>query len=230
MNELVEVRRGETFTDSKMVAEKFGMKNAYVVRIVENLLESLSAIKGDSKSPLIFQKEEREYRGQKFTVYLMNRPAFSMVAMRFTGDKAIEWQANFNAAFYEMERRILVQETNKQNLSWSMARQQGITARKEETDVIKDFVEYALSQGSQGAKFYYKHVTMACYKCLGLVAEKKPAVRDLLDVMQLNQLVMAEVVASRSIRKHMAAGEHYKVIFELVKQDLFTFAESLLLS
>jgi hypothetical protein len=47
--------------------------------------------------------------------------------------------------------------------------------------------------------------------------------------MELNQLMLAEHVAERSIRKHMANGEHYKAVFTLVKADLERFAEGLML-
>jgi hypothetical protein len=122
-----------------------------------------------------------------------------------------------------MERRLLLEQSNKQNLTWEAQREQGKLARKAETDTIKDFVEYATSQGSKNAKFYYKHVTVACYKCLQLIESEKPKLRDLLNVLELNQLMLAEVVAERSLKKHMAAGEHYKSIFVLVKHDLDKF-------
>jgi len=48
-------------------------------------------------------------------------------------------------------------------------------------------------------------------------------------MLQLNQLMIAEVVAERSIRKHMEEGEHYKTIFTLVKQDLERFADGLMI-
>jgi len=66
-------------------------------------------------------------------------------------------------------------------------------------------------------------------KCLQLIEAKRPKLRDTLDMLQLNQLMIAEVVAERSIQKHMADGEHYKAIFTLVKQDLEKLAESLMI-
>lgn len=102
---LVEVKNGAVFCDSSMVAKKFGVKHAYVIRNCDSLLKDLSEIKGDLYSPLIL-KEDREYRGNSYTAYLMDREFFSLLAMRFKGKDALEWQVKFNSAFYQMEKAL----------------------------------------------------------------------------------------------------------------------------
>lgn len=229
MADLVQVHRGEVFCDSQMVAEKFDHRHLYIMGAIRKLIADVEGIKGAKSLPLNFIETEREYRGQKFKVYLMDRRAFSLLSMRFQGAKALEWQVRFNDAFYLMERQLLLEQNNKGNAHWVTQREQGKIARKDETDTIKEFVEYATAQGSQNAKFYYKHVTLACYKCLQLIESEKPKLRDTLDIMELNQLALAEHLAEKSLKKHMASGEHYKAIFSLVKADLEKFADSLMI-
>jgi Rha family phage regulatory protein len=212
-----------------MVADKFDYRHPHVIKVIKKLIVELAVIKGDGQSTLNFIETEREYRGQSFTVYLMDRRAFSLLSMRFTGAKALEWQVKFNDAFYLMEKQLLTEQLNKGNAHWVTQREQGKIARKEETDTIKEFVDYATAQGSTNAKFYYKHVTVACYKCLQLIESEKPKLRDTLDIMELNQLALAEHLAEKSLKKHMATGEHYKAIFSLVKADLERFADSLMI-
>lgn len=229
MQSLVEVQSGEVFCDSFSVADKFGIQHIRVLKIIDNLKMEYSQIKGCTSAPLKFQEQNREYRGRAFKVLLMDRRTFSLLSMRFQGKKALEWQTKFNDAFYLMEKQLLSEANNKQNLQWAEQRAQGKLARKAETDTIKDFVDYATSQGSQSAQFYYKHITVACYKCLNLIESQQPKLRNVLDIMQLNQLMLAEYIAEKSIRKHMEAGEHYKAVFSLVKTDLERFADSLML-
>jgi Rha family phage regulatory protein len=229
MTSLVSVHKGAAYSDSQLVADKFGHRHLYVMGAIKKLIADLAKIKGSNNLPLNFIEAEREYRGQKFKVYLMDRRAFSLLAMRFQGAKALEWQVKFNDAFYLMEHQLLLEHSNKSNAAWITQREQGKIARKEEADTIKDFVEYAKSQGSQNAQFYYKHITVACYRCLQLIESEKPKLRDTLGIMELNQLMLAEHVAERSIRRHMKAGEHYKSVFTLVKADLERFAEGLML-
>ena len=229
MEQLVEVQRGKVFCDSQMVAEKFGYKHLHVTKVIRKLTDEFTGIKGSLQEPLNFEELEREYRGQKFKVYMMDRRSFTVLSMRFTGVKALEWQVKFIDAFFEMEQRLVSEEANKKSAIWVTQREQGKLVRLTAMDTVKEFVDYASSQGSQNAKFYYKHVTQACYKCLQLIEAKRPKLRDTLDMLQLSQLMVAEIVAERSIRKHMTEGEHYKAIFTLVKQDLERFAEGLML-
>lgn len=229
MKELVTIKGREVFCSSQDVAEKFGIQHIRVLAIIKNLQEEYAEIKVCTSAPLNFQKTSRVYRGKEFSGYIMDRRSFSLLAMRFKGKLALEWQVKFNDAFYKMERDLLLEESNRQNVTWNKQREQGKLARKEETDTIKEFVDYATRQGSKNAQFYYKHVTVACYRCLQLIESNKPRLRDLLDVMELSQLMLAETVAERSLVKHMEEGEHYTEIFSLVKEDLERFAQGLML-
>ena len=226
--DLVKLKKGEIFCDSNLVSQKFKVKHNKVTRTIENLVEDLSGLRDTPCTPKVLEFDN-EYRGQKFKSYHMNREFFSLLAMRFKGKNALEWQVKFNAAFYQMETRLLIEFHNKNDQKWVAERIQGKIARKETTDMIKGFVEYATEQGSKSAKFYYKHITNATYKALGLITHKQPGLRNTLDSMQLAWLMSAEYVAQQSLKKHMATGEHYKAIFVLVKQDIESFAGALLL-
>ena len=136
----------------------------------------------------------------------------------------------FIQAFNKMEDILLKQQNNKQNLEWNQSREQGKQIRLETTDTIKEFVEYATNQGSKSANMYYKHFTNAEYKALGFIQQAKPNLRDTLDLMQLNQLILAEDLTKRCIKKYMKENLHYKEIYILVKQDIENFAKNLLLN
>lgn len=224
--ELVEVKKNEVYCDSHIVAKKFGYKNANVANVIEKVMSDLKDIRVDGADPKVMT-EEREYRGNKYTSYLMNRDFFSFLVMRFKGKKAIEWQLKFIAAFNAMEKRILAADDNATDPKWLGQREQGKIARLEETDVIKDFVEYATGQGSKSAKFYYKHITNATYKALGLMVQSKPKLRDTMDLYEISELLLAERIAKNSIKKYMELGRGYKDIYESVKEDLISFGSGL---
>lgn len=227
--QLVYSQKELVFTTSRILAQKFGKRHEHIVRKIDNLINDLDKIKYPKNGVVKFNKIQEIYRGTTFDVYEMNRPAFSLVAMSFTGKKVLKWKVKFNEAFYEMEKAIYSKRLNAQSAPWLAQREQSKLARREETDVIKEFVEYAQRQGSTKAHFYYKHITSATYKCLGLIQYKKPKLRDTLDLMQTHQLILAEMTAKKSLLKWMADGEHYKAIFVLVKQDLEAFADSFLI-
>lgn len=229
--ELVYIARGSTLCDSRIVAEKLADgKHARVKLTIEKLIKKHEKIKGKRELPLneyspIYKKRESVYRGQKFTFYEMNKTAFILVAMRFQNDDAYVWQLRFTEAFQRMEKALL----NSESLEWKQQREQGKLARRKETDTIQKFVELAKSQGSKSAQWYYKHFTNATYKALQLIEHKKPRLRETLDMMELNQLILAENIAMKSIEANMEAGEHYKVIFVNVKNDIEKYASTLFL-
>lgn len=224
--DLVEVKRNEVFCDSSMVAKKFEMKHGHVTETILKVVSDLDGFRVASADPKC-KTEEREYRGQKYTAYLMNRDFFSFLVMRFKGKKAIKWQLEFIAAFNAMERRILVSDKNATDSNWLVHREQGKIARLKETDVIKEFVEYATEQGSTKARYYYKHITNATYKALGLMVQRKPKLRETMDLYEISELLLAERLATNSLSRYMKLGRHYKDIYESVKEDLLGFGSGL---
>lgn len=102
---LVEINQGSVFCDSSMVAKKFGIKHNKVISVCNQLIGDLDKIKGYRYNPLI-TKETREYRGNEYTAYLMDRDFFSLVSMRFRSREALEWQVKFIDAFKSMELKI----------------------------------------------------------------------------------------------------------------------------
>ena len=224
--DLVKLIGDDVFCDSKMIANKFGMRHAKVVEIIRKLSFDLTRLSVLSKDAKCFETES-EYRGQRFKIYTMDRKFFSLLCMRFKGDKALEWQIRFNDAFYLMEERLSKQIENKNDKEWLSTRTQGKQIRKNETDVIKEFVQYATSQGSKYAKFYYKHITNATYKALGLLAQNKPKLRDSLNIIQTSELILAENKAQQLLKQYMDTGMKYKDIYKFVKKDLIQYADSI---
>jgi phage regulator Rha-like protein len=236
MKSLVEFVGGEIITDSKVIAKELGAKHSFVIEVINDVLNDFPDLRVQHDTPLNYKKpiefcnlENRTYRGQDFIGAIMNREFFTLLVMRFRSERAKKIQRAFNAAFYEMERRLLQAETNEGNQEWLTQRSQSRIGRRLETDIIQQFIDYATSQGSENAKYYYKHITNASYKALGLIQHKQPKLRDTLDWMELSWLTSAEWVAQKSLLKHMESKEHYKAIFVLVKQDIERFAEGLML-
>jgi len=225
--ELVALKDKDVYCDSRIVAEKFEMKHTKVTRTIQRVITDFDEIKGDSGSPLIFKKKQSEYRGQAFDFYEMNKKAFSMLVMRLKTKKARIWQGRFFDAFMEMEKALVRQ----QNIEWKNARKQGKQVRREYTDIVKGFVDYAETQGSKNAKRYYSNLTKMEYKALRLI-EKNEFVpnkfRNMLDGMQLSQLMLAEKIAETVINNGMINKFHYKEIYLLAKQAVEKFAESVI--
>ena len=223
--ELVKITQNQAFADSRAIAEHFGKAHRDVLRAIETLLENLKESNAQNCAALFKKKEWVNELNRKYPYYEMSRDGFSLLVMGFTGKEALKWKLKYIEAFNLMEKTIL----NQQNNEWLTTREQGKQIRKAETDVIQSFVEYAKEQGSSKAEWYYKHYTNATYRALRLLENEKPKTRETLDLLQLHQLLLAEDIVTRTIKKEMEDGEHYKVIFEKCKLALEGFARGLML-
>lgn len=96
---------------------------------------------------------------------------------------------------------------------WLGIRQETKLVRKQETDMIKKFVEYAISQGSSNAKMYYKHFTDLANKRCGIATGD----RDKADQKTLLRLKSLETLIDMRLETLMNSNMPYKDIFSGVK-------------
>lgn len=90
-------------TTSLKVAEIFNKEHKNVLVAVDNLVAENSAAK-------FFEPSSYTIRGREYPIYLMNRDGFSLLAMGFTGKKALQWKIKYIEAFNAMET-VLRQQT-----------------------------------------------------------------------------------------------------------------------
>ena len=221
MNDLVVMHEGKQMVSSQLVADKFEKAHRDVLRAIKNL-DCSKEFKVRNFAQCSFKnKMNREYEG-----FMMTRDGFSFLCMGFTGKKAAEWKEAFINAFNSMERQILQQNDS---LEWKQARLQSKSARRSFTDVVKQFVEYATNQGSKSAVMYYTNITKMEYAALELTekGQKLPKdFRDTLDCMDLCFLATAEQVAKNALQQGMEMEMHYKEIYQLAKERVFTYSET----
>ena len=82
----------------------------------------------------------------------------------FYWKEADAWKWKYIDAFNRMERLVYEKNTAAYQITGSGRR----TTRRAETDVIKEFVEYARMQGSTHADHYYNNYTRLAYKSVGI--------------------------------------------------------------
>lgn len=123
MKELV--FRGESnqpLTNSKLVAEVFGKEHKHVLDAIRSLLgtkaENSALVENQelaSMFKLIEVEQPMPFGGgvKKVPMYVMNQDGFTLLAMGFTGSKAMEFKLKYIAAFNKMKKEI---EASKQDV------------------------------------------------------------------------------------------------------------------
>lgn len=111
MSNLVGVKNNQVVVSSKQVAEKFGKEH-------KDVLESLRQILvAENSATKFFEESSYKYMGCNFPIYYMNRDGFALLAMGFTGDKAIKWKVDYINAFNLMESKLQSQQLLQQTVS-----------------------------------------------------------------------------------------------------------------
>lgn len=60
----------------------------------------------ENSATKFYQETTHQNRGKDYKAYLMNRDGFSLLAMGFTGKKALQWKLKYIQAFNEMEETL----------------------------------------------------------------------------------------------------------------------------
>lgn len=117
MNDLVfRNSNGVPMTNSLLVAETFGKRHEHVVRDIEETIEKIQLVDcqhtpnlGNRDAMFLEQKSEVAIPNggtRKVKQYTMNRDGFTLLAMGYTGKKAMEFKLRYIDAFNAMERTI----------------------------------------------------------------------------------------------------------------------------
>ena len=132
---------GEAVTTSRAVAEQFGKQHAHVIRDIEDIISQLSqskigAANGTETEPTqpkiglsktedfadrnFLLSEYTDLQGKPRKQYILTRDGFTLLAMGFTGAKAMQFKVAYINAFNRMESIINGEsrlETAKQEAS-----------------------------------------------------------------------------------------------------------------
>lgn len=111
MNELLPMiteRDGIPVTTSRAVAEQFGKTHAHLLRDIEKLKQDLEQTdEGKAFSQSNFGlSTSLDSRGKEQPIYTLTRDGFTLLAMGFTGAKAVQFKIAYINAFNRMERLI----------------------------------------------------------------------------------------------------------------------------
>lgn len=120
-----ESAQGKIVTSSQAVAYYFGKRHDHVISSIRGILNFKKTQGGIPKNGETLKKWFYEYQytneqnHQTYPAFLMTRDGFTLLAMGFTGKKALEWKIRYIQAFNEMERKLKEQE-NIKTQNWAV--------------------------------------------------------------------------------------------------------------
>ena len=234
MNDLVILKSfvdcEQAFTTSLKVAEIFEKEHFHVIRDIEEIVRKLtedaaSAIENPKlvflKISEMFHKSNYKVEGQtrRYPMYYLNRDGFTLLAMGFTGQKALEFKLAYIAEFNRMEKIL----AERQTAEWKAARQAVKDATRKMTDAIRDkLIPLAIKQGMdpEKAQFFYNNYNRLLNKYLGVKSDN----RELLSQRQLFEMEKMSAIAAARIEKCVAEEMEYHAIYADVKAYFAEYA------
>lgn len=209
MYELVQVKRNEVFTTSKIIAEGTNNKHHSVTAIIQKYERDF-----DEFGKVRFKMEPLP-SGQSEKVYTLNEEQATLLMTYLrNSEKVRSFKKNLVSQFYKMRRHLI----EKQSSAWIETREISKINRLKETDVIKRLIEYAKEQGSSNSDKLYLTYT----KLANTIIECK---RDEASILQLNNLTLVESIILQTIKIDMSMGMHYKDIFKDCKNRIEMFKD-----
>lgn len=114
MTNLVITKDQQAVTTSLQVAEVFGKEHKVVLKAIDELKEGVAENSADSFDGVAQNYADLFYEDtyihpqnkQKYRQIIMNRDGFTLLAMGFTGKKALQFKLQYINAFNEMEKTI----------------------------------------------------------------------------------------------------------------------------
>ncbi|MCP9331890.1 Rha family transcriptional regulator [Lentilactobacillus hilgardii] len=101
MNNLVIMKNKQAVTSSLQVAETFGKNHRDVLRAITNLQKDVRNF-----AQMFIETNIPDSYGRDRKAFYMNRDGFTLLAMGFTGNKALEFKLKYIDAFNTMEQSL----------------------------------------------------------------------------------------------------------------------------
>lgn len=204
--------RGRIVADSRDVARMIGKRHTEVLRTIKTMCKHFTE-SNFGFSEFFIPATYTDSTGRQLPCYYLTQMGCEMVANKQTGAGGTLFTAQYVKAFHAMKEFIM----ERNSPIWQDTRTLTKEVRRQETDVIRELVDYARTQGSQHAVKYYTSISKLANKAAGIDD------RDLAHVGQLTTLMLIEQVIADEIRASIAAQKPYKEIYTSVQQRLLAF-------
>jgi len=227
MENAVEIYKDEPMAGTFIISEGFERKHKAVINLINRYKGRFLRL--DNKSSpegLIIRKVPAKKAGRPVEEYLLNEKQTIFLGTLFrNSEKVLDFKEKLAYAFVEQRKLLDTLQKYRLEPGYQRIRSAGKIVRREATDVMKEFCEYAKSQGSTNHEWYYSTITNMLNGLLFIVEYKFKNVREVLTTQQLMTVGSAEEIIKKGLEEGMKHDTHYKSIYKDIKKRVETFAE-----
>jgi anti-repressor protein len=103
-------KKGNPVTDSKKVADLFGKRHDNVIRDINSIIAQVSEnehqLKSEGVKNYFYKNEYVDAKGESRPLFVMNQDGFTLLAMGFTGPKAMGFKLQYIGEFNRMREEL----------------------------------------------------------------------------------------------------------------------------
>lgn len=152
MNDLVIMQDQQAVTTSLKVAEVFDKKHQHVMEAIRNLTAENSTVENSTVEKMFEKSSYINLQKHEQPMYYMNRDGFSLLAMGFTGKKALSFKLKYIEAFNKMEN--FIKQRNAISIDSSLEHEKLAYKREWLIEMRKQNVNKAHELRNQDVKLY----------------------------------------------------------------------------
>lgn len=224
MSNLIIVKDNELYVSTWELSLGFGVDHRYIKKTVDKYKTEFLEFGINVVHNVNY---EHKTAGRPIDAYLLNEEQASYLTMLMkNAPKVREFKRFLNKSFFTQRKLLQNILSQRINLEWQQKRDSGKIDRRIETDAIMAFIEYATSQGSKSAKFYYPNISKMENAALfmDLLKHKFENLRDVVNGFALTALQMADKIVAKALKEGMEMKMFYKDIYKMAKERVETFA------
>ena len=206
----IEVWRDRPVATSMNVAKRFGKRHADVMRLVKKLVES-----GRFTERNFALSEYTDSTGRRLPMYLIDRHGFSILAMGFTGDAALDWKIRYDLAFERMATELM---------NRTVSRRDYLPGYHQLHETVDRQAVVAQEQGSSLTRAVaHSNVNRMLNSLFGI----EPGQRESLSSSGRSIMAVAQTLAEKAIQTDLDNGGDHKTSYQHSKAAVQRFIEQL---
>jgi phage regulator Rha-like protein len=217
---LVEVKGKELLASTITIAMGVKLEHRAVMSLVKKYSDRLNKYR-----VMTFEMSKAKTGRPVKYAWLNEKQATFLITLMKNSEIVVEFKEKLTDEYYRLKEALQMIAVNQKNAAWIEKRQRGKISRLEETNSIKQYVDYAKSQGSKNAEKYYITISKMENKALFFLEQKFPNVRDALAGHQLETIANADRIVAKQLKQCVDDGRPYKEGYQMAKTAIESFAE-----
>ena len=220
MNDIVMIYDDEARAGTFLIAQGLELKHKVIsdlIRKYESDFEDFSVLK---------KRKLRSTGGRAADEFMLDEDQFFFLGTLVRNSKvAVKFKKAIVVEFKKCRIELESLRKHQSQPKYQVTRDAGKLVRKQATDAMQEFQEYARSQGSSSPEMYYMSITKMMNGLLFIVEGKFKNLRNIMTIPQLMTVSSAEHIIDKALRDGMKNNMFYKDIFQEVKKKVMVFAE-----